>query len=86
MCSSDLLAAKRACTPAQLALAWVLAKGTDLVPIPGTKHVRYVEDDMTAASVALTSADVAALDATFPPGVASGDRYNASMASLVDQG
>jgi aryl-alcohol dehydrogenase-like predicted oxidoreductase len=80
------LAETRGCTPAQLALAWVLAKGADLVPIPGTKHVGYVEDDMAAASVVLSADDVAALDAAFPPGVASGDRYNAGMASLVDQG
>ena len=74
------------CTPAQLALAWVLAKGGDLVPIPGTKRVSCVDDDMAAASVTLSAADVEALDAAFPPGAASGDRYNAAMASLVDRG
>ena len=80
------LAREQGCTMGQLALAWVLAKGSDLVPIPGTKRVSCVDDDMAAASVTLSAADVEALDAAFPPGAASGDRYNAAMASLVDRG
>jgi aryl-alcohol dehydrogenase-like predicted oxidoreductase len=78
-------AARLGCTPAQLALAWVLARGNDVIPIPGTKRVRYVEENAAAASVALTPADVAELDAAFPPDGAAGDRYNETMERLVDR-
>ena len=73
------------CTPAQLALAWLLAKGNDIVPIPGTKRVKYVEENAGAAAIELTEAEVAELEATFTPAAAAGDRYNEAMGRLVDR-
>jgi aryl-alcohol dehydrogenase-like predicted oxidoreductase len=78
------MASATKCTPAQLALAWLLAKGQDLVPIPGTKRQKYLEENVAAAALAMTAADVAALEATFPPDAAVGSRYNEAMARLVD--
>ena len=69
------MAEGRGCTPAQLALAWVLARGDDVVPIPGTKRVARVEENAAAGDVVLTPADLAELDSAFPPGVAAGARY-----------
>jgi aryl-alcohol dehydrogenase-like predicted oxidoreductase len=69
------LAAEQGVTPGQLALAWVLAQGDDVVPIPGTKRVRYVEENAAAAEVELTDDDLRRLDEAFPPGAAQGDRY-----------
>ena len=65
-------------TPAQLALAWVLAKGPDVVPIPGTKRRSYLEDNVAAAAVELTGEDLARLEEIAPPGVAAGGRYRNS--------
>jgi aryl-alcohol dehydrogenase-like predicted oxidoreductase len=73
------------CTPAQLALAWLLAKGADVVPIPGTKRVKYVEENAAAASIDLSTAEVQQLESTFTPQAAAGDRYNEAMARLVDR-
>ena len=69
------LAAEKHCTPAQLALAWLLAKGEDIVPIPGSKRRSRVEENVGAADVSLSAEDVAMLDAIAPPGVAAGERY-----------
>jgi aryl-alcohol dehydrogenase-like predicted oxidoreductase len=69
------LAAERGCTPAQLALAWVLHQGEDLVPIPGTKRVRSLEDNAAAADVHLSEDELRRLDAAFPPDATAGDRY-----------
>jgi aryl-alcohol dehydrogenase-like predicted oxidoreductase len=69
------MAEERGVTAAQLALAWVLAKGPDVVPIPGTKRRRYLEDNVAAAAVALTYDDLARLEQIAPPGVAAGGRY-----------
>ena len=69
------LAADKGCTPGQLALAWVLAQGDDVVPIPGTKRVKYLEENAGALDVTLTAADLATIDATFPINAASGERY-----------
>jgi len=69
------LAGEKGVTAAQLALAWVLAQGEDVVPIPGTKRRRYLEENVTAVSIELTAGDLARLDEAFPPGAASGDRY-----------
>jgi aryl-alcohol dehydrogenase-like predicted oxidoreductase len=77
------LAAEIGCTPVQLALAWVLARGDDVGPIPGTKHVRYLEENAGAADVELSDDDLRALDELFPPGVAAGERYaEAGMRSV----
>jgi aryl-alcohol dehydrogenase-like predicted oxidoreductase len=70
-------------TPSQLVLAWLLAKGSDIVPIPGTKRVRYLEENVGALDVRLTEADLANLEAAFPKNSAAGTRYaEAAMASL----
>ncbi|MFT4297502.1 MAG: aldo/keto reductase [Micropruina sp.] len=69
------LAAERDCTPGQLALAWVLAQGDDIVPIPGTKRVRYLEENVGALAVSLTPDDVAALTAAVPRDAVAGARY-----------
>ncbi|MER5418426.1 aldo/keto reductase [Streptosporangium roseum] len=63
------------CTPAQLALAWLLSRGEDVIPIPGTKRLRYLEENAAAADVTLTSGQLAALEAAVPTGAALGDRY-----------
>ncbi len=65
------------CTPAQLALAWVLAQGKDIVPIPGTKHARYLEENLGAVNVHLTNNHLRRLDQAFPLGVTAGERYHA---------
>jgi len=69
------LAEEKGCTAAQLALAWVLARGDDVVPIPGTKRRTYLEENAGAGEVELSSEDLAELDAVFPPDAASGERY-----------
>jgi aryl-alcohol dehydrogenase-like predicted oxidoreductase len=69
------LAAERAVTPAQLALAWVLAQGDDIVPIPGTKRRSYLEENLAAADIELRADELAAIDAALPKGVVTGDRY-----------
>lgn len=71
------LAEEKACTPAQLALAWVLAQGDDVVPIPGTKRIAYLEENARALDVTLTPADLDQLDRLVPPGAAQGERYTA---------
>jgi aryl-alcohol dehydrogenase-like predicted oxidoreductase len=79
------LAAKNGCTPAQLTLAWLLAQGNDIVPIPGTKRVKYLEDNMGAVGVHLTVGDLAELDRLFPQNAATGDRYPAAMSELLNR-
>jgi aryl-alcohol dehydrogenase-like predicted oxidoreductase len=69
------VAKAKGCTPAQLALAWVLAQGTDIVPIPGTKRRSYLEENIHALDVVLTPADLARLAEVAPRGAAAGDRY-----------
>ena len=78
------LARTKGCTPPQLALAWVLSKGADIVPIPGTKQRRYLEDNVRAASLPITSDEAAALDRLFPVGSAAGDRYPPESMKLLD--
>src|SRR5204863_6486136 len=80
----EALAAKKSCTPSQLALAWILARGDDLVPIPGTKRRAYLEGNAAAADIVLSAADMAELDAAFPIGAAAGARYPANLAQMVD--
>jgi aryl-alcohol dehydrogenase-like predicted oxidoreductase len=75
------LAEQKGCTPGQLALAWVLAQGDDVVPIPGTKRVRYLEENVAAARIALTREDLEALDQAVPRGAVVGDRYG-DMSSI----
>jgi len=80
------MAAERGAAPAQLALAWVMAQGEHVVAIPGTKRVRYLEQNAAAAALELTEAELAALDAAFPPGAAVGDRYPEVLERLIDKG
>ena len=70
------LAGQIGCTAAQAALAWVLARGEDVVPIPGTKHAAYLDENVGALQVSLTPAQLGRLDAVFPLGVTSGARYH----------
>lgn len=77
------MAAQKHCTPAQLALAWLLAKGDDIIPIPGSKRRARVEENCAAADVALSAQDVDTLDAIAPPGVAAGERYPPRSMSTV---
>jgi aryl-alcohol dehydrogenase-like predicted oxidoreductase len=69
------LASKKDCTPGQLALAWLLHQGDNIIPIPGTKRISYLEENFSAADVDLSAADLAAIATAFPPGVAAGERY-----------
>jgi aryl-alcohol dehydrogenase-like predicted oxidoreductase len=71
----ERVASRKGCTPAQLVLAWLLHQGDDIVPIPGTKRVDYLEDNVGALGVTLTQADLERIDAVFPKGVAAGERY-----------
>jgi aryl-alcohol dehydrogenase-like predicted oxidoreductase len=72
---------EKGCTPGRLVLAWVLRQGDDVVPIPGTKRVKYLEENAGAADVTLTDEDLARLDELAPVGVAAGERY-ADMSSI----
>ena len=77
------MAAEKNCTPAQLALAWVLAQGKDVVPIPGTKRRKYLEQNLAAADIKLTHDDLQRIDQVAPKGIAAGPRYaEAAMAAL----
>ena len=69
------IAAEKGVTPSQLALAWALAQGDDVVPIPGTKRVRYLEENAAAADLTLSAEDLARLEEAFPKGATAGDRY-----------
>ena len=70
------LAAEKGVTPAQLALAWVLHRGNDIVPIPGTKRVRYLEENVAAGTVRLTQGEIERIEAAFPKGATVGERYS----------
>jgi aryl-alcohol dehydrogenase-like predicted oxidoreductase len=78
------MALAKGCSAPQLALAWLLAKGPDIVPIPGTKRRRYLEENAAASEIALTAEDVAALDRAFPPGSAAGERYPPASMTLLE--
>jgi aryl-alcohol dehydrogenase-like predicted oxidoreductase len=69
------IARDKRCTPAQLAIAWVMAQGDDIVPIPGTKRRRYLDENLGAADVALSADDLARIDRALPPGAVAGARY-----------
>jgi aryl-alcohol dehydrogenase-like predicted oxidoreductase len=69
------IAEEKDVTPAQLALAWVLRQGDDIVPIPGTKRVRYLEENARAADIDLSDDDLARIEEAFPKGATSGERY-----------
>ena len=79
----EAMAAAKACTPAQIAIAWVLAQGEDIIPIPGTKKTKYLEENAAAVELVLTAEELATLDNAFPPGIAGGERYPANMMGLL---
>jgi aryl-alcohol dehydrogenase-like predicted oxidoreductase len=71
----EKLAAEKRCKPSQIALAWVLSRGPDIVPIPGTKHRKYLEENVGALTVKLAPAELQRLESAFPKGAAAGERY-----------
>lgn len=79
------IAKEKHCKPSQLALAWVLAQGDDIVPIPGTKRRKYLEENVGALDVKLTRDDLARIDEVFPPDVAAGKRYPDNMMAAVNR-
>lgn len=79
------LAAEKGATPGQIALAWLLQKGDDIVPIPGTKRRTYLEENLGAARLTLSSAEMAALDSALSPGTVAGPRYNERLMAQVDR-
>ncbi|EQD53693.1 Aldo/keto reductase [mine drainage metagenome] len=79
------LAAEKGCTTAQLALAWVLAQGEDIVPIPGTKHRTYLEENVAALDLVLSRGDRERIEAAVSPTSVAGDRYSPTGMSLVDR-
>jgi len=78
------IAKEKSIKPSQLALAWVLAQGEDIVPIPGTKHRKYLEENVGALDVKLTPEDLRGIDGVFPYGSTGGRRYPEHMMQLVN--
>jgi aryl-alcohol dehydrogenase-like predicted oxidoreductase len=79
------LAAHKGATPGQIALAWLLHRGPHIVPIPGTKHRKYLEENVAAAAVALSAQEMRELDEALPRGATAGPRYGAQMMAFVDR-
>ena len=79
------LAAQKGATAGQIALAWLLHKGTDIVPIPGTKRRKYLKENVAAVDVRLTRDEMATLDAALAPGMVSGPRYSEKQQAMVDR-
>ena len=79
------IAAAKRCTPSQLALAWTLAQGDDVVPIPGTKRRKYLEENLAAVDLALSAAELARIDEVSPKGAAAGQRYPEAMMQFVNR-
>ena len=80
----EAIAAEKGCKPAQLALAWVLAQGNDIIPIPGTKRQSYLEENIAAVNLVLSEDDLKRLNEVAPQGVAAGLRYPESMMRTVN--
>ena len=81
----EAIATEKKCSPSQLALAWVMAQGNNIVPIPGTKRRKYLEENVEALSIKLTDDDMARINEIAPMGIAAGDRYNAEMMKAVNK-
>jgi aryl-alcohol dehydrogenase-like predicted oxidoreductase len=79
------LAEEAGCTPAQLALAWLLHQGDDVAPIPGTKRVEYLEENAAAADISLSAEQIAALEDALPVGAAAGERYPPESIGSVER-
>jgi aryl-alcohol dehydrogenase-like predicted oxidoreductase len=82
----ELMARAKDCTPAQLALAWVLAQGPDIVPIPGTKRVKYLDENLGALNVTLSPEELRQIEEVFPAGAVAGDRYPPHSMKAIDRG
>jgi aryl-alcohol dehydrogenase-like predicted oxidoreductase len=81
----EQMAASKQCTASQLALAWVLAQGDHIFPIPGTKRIKYLEENIAAISISLNKKELAEIDAIAPKGVAAGQRYPKEMMNSLDR-
>ena len=81
----ETVAKEKHCKPSQLALAWIMAQGDDIVPIPGTKRRRYLEDNVEAISIQMTKEELERIDQFFPPDVAAGKRYPENMMASVNR-
>lgn len=79
------IAKRKSATPGQLALAWVMAKGDDVVPIPGTKRRKYLEENAAAAEIKLSAAEVQELEAAMPQEEVAGDRYSVGAMQTIDR-
>jgi aryl-alcohol dehydrogenase-like predicted oxidoreductase len=79
------VAQEKGCTPGQLALAWVMAQGVDMAPIPGTTKIKHLEENAAAADIVLSVEELKELADLFPPGVAAGDRYFEGGMQMIDE-
>ena len=79
------IATQKGVTPSQLALTWLLAQGDDIVPIPGTKRRKYLEENAAATEITLTPDELSQIEAAAPKGSAAGDRYPAQHMSAVNR-
>lgn len=79
------MATKKGCSPSQLAIAWVLAQGEDIITIPGTKRRKYLEENIASEKVVLTKDDLQSIDAIMPAGIASGTRYPEKFMSILNK-
>ncbi len=79
----EAIAKEKSCTPGRLALAWLLAQGEDIIPIPGTKRRKYLEENAGALNISLKKDDLRLIDEVAPHGAAAGERYPAHMMQLV---
>ena len=80
----EQLAVEKGCQPSQLALAWLLAQGEDIVPIPGTKRQKYLEENIAAVEITLTQSDLERMNRIAPKGIVAGDRYPESSMQFVN--
>ncbi len=80
----NLIAKEKGCTPSQLSLAWLLAQGPGIVPIPGTTHLKRLEENLAAPTIALTQGDLQRIEAVAPRGIAVGQRYHPGMMHLLN--
>jgi aryl-alcohol dehydrogenase-like predicted oxidoreductase len=78
------MAEEKGCTPAQLALAWLLSRGDDVIPIPGTRRRRHLDDNLGALDVRLSAEELDRLAAVVPPDAVAGERYNAGSMEMLN--
>jgi aryl-alcohol dehydrogenase-like predicted oxidoreductase len=79
------LANQKGCSPSQLAIAWVLAQGEDIITIPGTKRVKYLEENIASENIKLSKKDLQSIEAIMPVGIASGTRYPEKFMSILNK-